>query len=494
MSRMFPAGLVAVLAVVLPGAPSRATPPPRVSVGGLALNPADPEARARITDALATLEITLAGPEGSETLPARALGVTLDDDTLARWLRDAADASTTLGAQADEGPLALRVPLRVDPGPALAKLTAWKERADRPARDARLDPATGRVAPEQEGRALDVWASLDALHGALDRLALDLRADAEVLLVVARTPAKRTAAELRDVDVSAVLGTFETPYAQTEDARDRTHNLRVAAEKIDGHVLLPGEVFDFNALVGDRSLSGGFKPAPVIAGGELVDGVGGGACQIAGTLHAAAFFAGLEVMERHPHSRPSWYIKLGLDAAVSYPNLNLRFRNDQDAPVLLRLVVEGGKTRAEVRGARREELVTFVRRIDDFTAYEERELEDPELPAGVRVLRQRGVPGFRVTRWRVRRDPERNQARRQRMPVDTYPPTPQVWRVGTGSEAPEDYQAPEGDGHPEYTADEYTELSQGVGVDGTLVVRRAGRTGRPGWTLRAGMPPATPER
>ncbi len=479
------------LALALPSAPTRAGTPPQVSVGGVRVDPGDASAATRLLASFRETELVLAGPEGRERLKPAAIGVTVDESTLATWLRAAADPSTALGERAEDEGLRLRLPLHVDPAPALERFVAWKERTDRPARDARLDPATENVRPEQEGRALDVWASLDALRDALDRLALDLSADAEVVLAVVRTPARRTAAELRDVDVSAMLGTFETPYAQTEDARDRTHNLRVAAAKIDGHVLLPGEVFDFNALVGDRSLSNGFKPATVIAGGELVDGVGGGACQIAGTLHAAAFFAGLEVLERHPHSRPSWYIKLGLDAAVSYPNLNFRFRNDQDVPVLVRLVVEGGKTRAEIRGATRRELVTFVRRVDGYTAYEEREAEDPELPRGVRVLRQRGVPGFRVTRWRVRRDPARNQARRQRMPVDTYPPTPQVWRVGTGGEAPEDYEAPEGDGHPEYTADEYTELSQGVGVEGTLTVRRAGRTGRPGWTVREGMPPAT---
>ena len=493
MGPMLRSMLVLLLGVVLPSA-SRAGAPATVYVGGLALDPASAEAIAHLEAALGEVELTLAGPDGHERFAPAELGVSLHRSTLEEWLRRAADPDTTLGEQAEEGTLRLRVPLAIDPAPALARFVAWKEHVDRPARDARIDPVTGSVAAEQDGRALDVWGSLDALHATLDRLALALDANAEVALAIARTPARRTAEELRDVDVGAMLGSFETPYAQTEDARDRTHNLRVAAGKIDGHVLLPGEVFDFNEVVGDRSLSNGFKPAPVIAGGELVDGVGGGACQIAGTLHAAAFFAGLEVLERHPHSRPSWYIKLGLDAAVSYPNLNLRFRNDQDAPVLVRLVVEGGKTRAEIRGAERRELVTFVRRIDDFTAYEERELEDPELPEGVRVLRQRGVAGFRVTRWRVRRDPARNHARRQRMPVDTYPPTPQLWRVGTGDEAPEGYAPPLGDRHPEYTADEYTELSQGVGVDGILVVRRAGRTGRPGWTVRAGMAPASRER
>jgi vancomycin resistance protein YoaR len=194
--------------------------------------------------------------------------------------------------------------------------------------------------------------------------------------------------------VDARLGDFETRYSLNESAADRTHNLRVAARKIDGLVLLPGEVFDFNAVVGERNEASGFRPAPVIAGGELVDGLGGGACQIAGTIHAAAFFAGLTILERHPHSRPSFYIKLGLDAAVSYPTINLVFRNDHPFPVVIRMQLEGGAARSEVLGLEQRDMVTFVRRVDGVTPYTESETQDSSLPSGVRVLGQRGVPAF----------------------------------------------------------------------------------------------------
>lgn len=109
------------------------------------------------------------------------------------------------------------------------------------------------------------------------------------------------------------------------------------------------------------------------------------------------------------------------------------------------------------------------------------------------MLRQRGVPGFRVTRWRIVRDVARNQAVRTRS-EDVYPPTTQIWRVGTGGQAPEGYVPPEGDTHGEYTADEYLSVIQGVGVEGTQIVRRAGRSGMPGWTERMGYPRPDPAR
>lgn len=437
----------------------------------------------RMADAWEAEVIELHLGEQRITATRRELGAQVDRQRLERWLQDLGHADSPL-REHHEG-LRFDVPLAwtFQSDAILERLIALKADQDHRAEAARIDPETGEIIDEVHGLQVDPWATIDALDAAFRS------GDTQVAIAAERQTPSRLAADLEGLDLRASLGTFETPYDGSGRSADRTHNLRVAAEKIDGMILMPGEVFDFNDIVGERSLAGGFRPATVIAGGELVDGVGGGACQIAGTLHAAVFFAGLEVVDRNPHSRPSSYIKLGLDAAVSYPNLNFRFRNDKDFPVQVRIVVEGGFTRAEILGAEARERVSFVRRIDDFEAFGEREIEDPNLPAGVRVLTQRGVPGFSVTRFRVIRDPELHTARRERS-EDTYPPTTQVWRVGTGEPAPEDYEPPAGDRHNEYRADAYMAVTQGVGVEGTQIVRRAGRTGTLGWTTREGMPPA----
>ena len=111
----------------------------------------------------------------------------------------------------------------------------------------------------------------------------------------------------------------------------------------------------------------------------------GGTCQIAGTLHAAAFFAGLPILERSPHSRPSTYVWMGLDAVVVYPRLNLRFSNDLPFPIALAMTVEGGVVRAEIRGAEQSRLVSFVRRVEEVTPFRERTENDPALPAGLQL-------------------------------------------------------------------------------------------------------------
>lgn len=483
-------GTVVALALLV-SAPALAQGVVAVSVAGRVVDVGgDVLSRSRaLAEDYAQQAITITLPSGDRVVTRRVLGMEVDEPALRRWLVESTDPLSPLRQYAGEGEdLALPLPTRVDTARAMRTLQALRREVDQPARDAQLDPATGEVQEEREGRTLDVWASLDALHAAA---APDVR---RLALVVDRQTPRRRAAHFEGLTADHVLGTFATPYNGTADAADRTHNLRVVASKIDGLVLLPGETFDFNAVVGERSLANGFRPATVIAAGELVDGVGGGACQIAGTLHAAAFFAGLEIVERSPHSRPSSYIKLGLDAAVSYPNINFRFRNDKPYPVLLRVQVTGGEASAEIRGPEQEQLVSYVRRVERFLPFEERTREDSSLPTGVRVLAQRGVPGFEVTRYRVIRDLAANTAVRQAQGEDTYPPTTQIWRIGTGGAAPEGFEPPSGDTHNEYRADEYTVLSQGTGVDGTQTVRRAGRTGRVGWIVREGMPGADPAR
>jgi hypothetical protein len=249
---------------------------------------------------------------------------------------------------------------------------------------------------------------------------------------------------------------------------------------------MPGEVFDFNETVGPRDEANGYRVATVIAQGELVDGIGGGTCQVSGTLHGAAFFAGLEVVERAPHTRPSTYIKLGLDAAVAYPTLNLKLRNNFDFPVVLHETVKNGKVRSEVLGPARSRTVTFFRRVDEIEPFTSEERETEDIPEGERVLSQRGVPGFKATVFRIVRDGA--YAVRTKT-FNHYPATTQIVKVGTG---PKDRKLPADDNHPEYKADEYLVLTQEPKGEGSSPAfsenRIAGRSGDNGWQEKLGMP------
>ena len=425
------------------------------------------------------------------------LGAEIDKVRLATLVRDARDPTSamlrTFRASGAHTALPLPVPVTLNRDQALPALAALKDEIDRAAVDARLDLDARSVVPEANGRLLDIDGTLLALTRALESGATSAR------VVWSEKKPKRTAKDLAGVRFDAVLGWFETRYDRSEKYAARSFNLRIAASKLDGHVLLAGETLDFNDLVGPRDEANGYKVAPVIAEGEVVDGIGGGTCQISGTLHGAAFFAGLGIVERYPHTRPSAYIKLGLDATVVYPTINLRIANTFDFPIVLHEVVKNGVVRAEILGPRRTRTVTLIRRILDAIPYEEVERPDKGLPAGTRVLAQRGVAGFKVRRYRIVRDGP--HAVREKWD-DVYPPTTQIVRVGAGDPS-KDKPTVADDVHPEYLADELLVTTQGPDErdqseepsaateqrsENMAESREPGRFGKAGWTEQLGMP------
>lgn len=226
-----------------------------------------------------------------------------------------------------------------------------------------------------------------------------------------------------------VLATAETRYRRWK--RGRAHNVELSAARLDGAVLEPGGLLSFNDRVGPRSRRAGFRRAPVIIGGELTDGLGGGVCQTASTLHAAAWNAGLDVVEHQPHSRPSGYIRMGLDATVVWPRVDLKLRNPFEFPVLVRAeTTDDGRLAIRLLGAEAPREVESDFRVLARRAFGERFVDDPELPLGEVEVSQEGMEGATVERIRVVR--EGGEATTI-LDVVRYPPTDRVIRIGTGT-------------------------------------------------------------
>lgn len=133
-----------------------------------------------------------------------------------------------------------------------------------------------------------------------------------------------------------LVSEFTTEYGKSPlNASGRVHNIKKAAEMIDGYLLEPGEEFDMNAVLGDRVAGKGWKKAPGIRDGKYEMEYGGGVCQVSGTLFNAVMMADLPVTERHTHSWPLTYIPIGRDATISTGGPNFKFRNDRDTPTLI---------------------------------------------------------------------------------------------------------------------------------------------------------------
>jgi hypothetical protein len=144
------------------------------------------------------------------------------------------------------------------------------------------------------------------------------------------------------------VSSFNTSLAG-HSASGRVQNIELAARKISGKVLLPGDTFSFNATTGDSNRpEAGWQLATVIVGKQFEQGYGGGICQVSSTLYNAVQGAGLEVVERTSHSLPVGYVAPGHDATVSYPELDFKFRNTLKVPVRIEVKVADGLVYANV--------------------------------------------------------------------------------------------------------------------------------------------------
>lgn len=145
-----------------------------------------------------------------------------------------------------------------------------------------------------------------------------------------------------------LISEFSTKYSQSQ--RDRTTNLKLAAEKINGTVLMPGEVFSYNTVVGKRTIDAGYKEAKIYVNGEVVDGLGGGICQVSSTLYNAVLYANLEIVERRNHQFVPSYAGAGLDATVVYGSIDFQFKNTRNYPIKIQCSVDRGICNFQIYG------------------------------------------------------------------------------------------------------------------------------------------------
>lgn len=149
-----------------------------------------------------------------------------------------------------------------------------------------------------------------------------------------------------------LISNFSTRYSTKQTFR--TTNLRLAAEKINGTVIMPGEVFSYNTVVGKRTIDAGYKEAKIYVNGEVVDGLGGGICQVSTTLYNAALYANLEIVERRNHQFVPSYVRAGLDATVVYGAIDFKFKNTRNYPIKIVCSVDKGICNFELYGLREE--------------------------------------------------------------------------------------------------------------------------------------------
>lgn len=172
---------------------------------------------------------------------------------------------------------------------------------------------------------------------------------------------------------------------------NRINNVRLAANSINGVVLMPGEQFDYNKCLGERTEARGYKPAGAYSSGQVVQEVGGGICQVSSSLYYAALLANLQIDTRVCHYFPVGYLPAGLDATVSWGGPEFRFTNNTGWPIKITASVNESGTGVTVQIFGTDIDGTYVKMESGITGYIYTNSEYPEVATGYKAESYRCV-------------------------------------------------------------------------------------------------------
>ncbi len=227
-----------------------------------------------------------------------------------------------------------------------------------------------------------------------------------------------------------LLATFSTSYS-TKNI-NRTTNIKLASSKIDGIVILPGEIFSYNITVGKRTAEAGFKSAAVYAGGEVTTGIGGGICQVSSTLYNSVLLSNLEIVERHNHGFNPGYVKAGTDATVSWGGPDFKFKNNRNYPIKVLCTNSGGTITTKIFGLKEENdyQVEIEAYITSYIPYRTITKEVPTLEAGQTKVIEAGSNGCKSVAYKILKQ-NGNVVSKTLLSKDTYNPHNRIVHVGT---------------------------------------------------------------
>ena len=227
-----------------------------------------------------------------------------------------------------------------------------------------------------------------------------------------------------------LLGSYSTTYS-TRNA-NRSTNIRLASQKVNGTVIMPGEVFSYNTTVGKRTAASGFKSAAVYAGGEVTTGIGGGICQVSSTLYNAVLLSNLEIVERSNHGFNPGYVPAGRDATVSWGGPDFKFKNNRTYPVKIICSGTGGTINFKIFGLLEENEyeVEIQSYITKYISYRTITKNDSSLAKGQTKVLQNGSNGCKSVAYRILKQ-NGEVVSKTLLSQDTYNPHNKIVAVGT---------------------------------------------------------------
>ncbi|ACV63077.1 VanW family protein [Desulfofarcimen acetoxidans DSM 771] len=281
------------------------------------------------------------------------------------------------------------------------------------------------IIPSAAGLKADPAQACIKLIGALEA---DRSEEIIDLKMVSVAP-EHTTDEIRAMGINTLLSAYKTEFES--DNLSRSYNITVAAAALDGLLVPPGKTISFNEIVGPRSTEAGYKDAGVIVNNELVQGTGGGVCQVSTTLYNSVLLAGLEIVERTNHSLPVSYVPIGRDATVVYNSVDFKFRNNTNKHVYIKTITGNSSLTVKIFGSNKSkrdvELRTWITdTIEPQTVYK----IDTALLEGQESVKQEGSKGYYAEGIRVIYNNGLMEATKP-LPQSKYKPVNKVISVGS---------------------------------------------------------------
>ncbi len=290
------------------------------------------------------------------------------------------------------------------------------------AKDASLDK-DGNYVQEQEGVSFDKNKALKDYRALAD--------DSKMTIKLETQQPKVTTKNLESVLFADVLGEYSTKYDASNT--DRSTNLALAANNINGKVLLPGDVFSYNEEVGERTAARGFKSAHIFSGGRVENGLGGGICQISSTLYCATLISDLEIVARSNHQMYPQYIPQSLDATVAWPSVDFKFKNSRTSPIKIEASAKGGVAKVIIWGKKEEDepIITLESKVLSTFPFTTKREPDPNLAEGKEITIQNPVNGYKSEGYKVYKDIKGKEIKRVLITTDNYASTDKIVSYGT---------------------------------------------------------------
>ena len=340
-------------------------------------------------------------------------GIKVDESKLAEYIYTAVTTETDAQEQTIEIPVITSEPDPIDIDKIHSEV--YKE-----VKDAYYTKDPFTIYPEQKGIDFDVESAKTLIQEPKEQYEIQLKI----------TNPSKTVKEIGTEAFPDLLGVCKTNYVASN--KNRTTNLILAAGKINGTVLLPGEEFSYNNVVGKRTVEAGYKNAATYSNGQVVDDIGGGICQISSTLYDAAVFANMDITVRRNHQFVTSYLPAGKDATVVWGSQDFKFKNSRKYPVRITATVSGGVATVQIWGVKEDveyDISIETKQISTIK-YTTQYVEDPSLPAGTQKVSQAGANGRKVQAYKVMKL-NGQVVSRTLLSTDTYRAMTRIVRVGT---------------------------------------------------------------